>query len=179
MNRYKTLTRLLSSYIRLAAGSAFVAFTMTAPTQPFDARPSGVSRLAWLTGCWVEDLGVLKIEDEWTSPVGHSILGVSRVLQGDSVVGFELRAISDTSGRFMLTMISNAGRQTMSGDSVTTASVDFLDSTSTRLRSISYRSEAPNQLVVRRERLRGGKLRALDELFDRASCDAMFRKVLR
>ena len=57
------------------------------PNASHAARPAaGVATLAWLTGCWVEDLGPVRVEDEWAAPAGHRMLGVSRTRDGDSTV---------------------------------------------------------------------------------------------
>ena len=163
-------------------GSLVLAIHLS--TQSTAPSPTGVARLSWLVGCWVEDLGPLKIEDRWTAPVGRTMLGTSRTLRGDTTIALEVRTITDSAGRLVLTTTSTAARASLIGDSFTATLAQFIDPAGVYPRVVSYRREGPDQLVIRREGERGGKRRQIDHLFDRAPCargsgDATQRAVWR
>jgi hypothetical protein len=112
------------------------------------------------------------------------MLGTSRTVQGDTTIALELRTISDSAGRLVLTTTSTAGRASLIGDSLTTTLAQFTDPAGVYPHVVSYRREGPGQLVIRREGVPGGKRRQIDHVFDRAPCarqsgDASQRAVWR
>src|SRR5690242_14503681 len=68
--------RLLS----VPVGIGFLSVLAARPTRHVQPPHGRVASLTWLTGCWVEDLGPIKVVDEWTAPRGHAMLGVSRTV---------------------------------------------------------------------------------------------------
>jgi hypothetical protein len=178
MNDYKPLNQRIAHRISRPVALGLLAFAIRQPAPTNRSSSTEVTKLSWLAGCWVEDLGVLRIEDEWGRPVGHTMLGVSRTLQGDSVIELELRTLTDSAGRLELTRISSVAKTRLNGDAPTPALLQFVDSTNPYPHVVSYREEGPDHLVVRHEGTKGGKHRAMEDLFDRASCGAKFEKPL-
>lgn len=178
MNGLKALDRRIAACICTPVTLGALALSIHQPIRSSSA-PSDTSRLSWLAGCWVEDLGAVRVEDEWTRPVGHTILGVSRTLRGDSIVELELRTVSESAGRLVLTTRSTAGQARLIEDSLTLRGAAFGEVSGVNSRTLNYRNETNDQLVVRHERSTGGKRRRLDDLFDRASCGARLEKVIR
>jgi hypothetical protein len=72
----------------------FLALLLVIDPQQTD----GVERVAWLQGCWHTSSPQRIIEEQWTAPRGRSMLGVSRTLRGDSLVGYELVVVRERAG---------------------------------------------------------------------------------
>jgi hypothetical protein len=179
MTCWNALTLRVARRLRTPAALGLLVLAIHRHTQSIAPSRNDVARLSWLAGCWVEDLGPLKIEDEWAPPNGHTMLGVSRTLQGDTIVALELRTISDSAGRLVLTTTSTTARSSLIGDSLTATLVGFIDRAAVYPRAVSYRREGPDQLVLRREGTRGGRHRQIDHLFERVPCASTRGAILR
>ncbi len=66
--------------VRLAAALAFLLPTVV---------PAQGAPLAWLAGCWELRAGPRLIEEQWLSPRGGMLLGMSRTMRGGTVVEYE------------------------------------------------------------------------------------------
>ena len=118
------------------------------------ARHEAVSDLSWMTGCWVEDLGAVTIVDEWGAPSGRTMLGVSRILRGDSTVAVERRSVSGTGPSLTMTTVTTA---------MTGAGIVWHD-------AVRFSRDGAHGLELDRERRIGDHVRKLDELFKRTAC---------
>ena len=134
----------------------------------FAASPRrSVTSLSWLAGCWVEDLGAIEVVDEWTAPVGHTMLGVSRIPESDSTVDLELRTITDSGGVLELTTVTLDGQSHLSASRSTDVSVEFLDTTHRTM--LRFTRDSLGRLELTSRRQIGARERTLTELFVRAS----------
>lgn len=63
--------------------------------------PTAVSAVSldWLAGDWCGQLGDAQIEESWTTPVGGSLLGMSRTLAGEEMQSFEYMRIETREGK--------------------------------------------------------------------------------
>jgi hypothetical protein len=52
-----------------------------------------VAALTWVAGHWVGSMGRARIEENWLAPAGGAMLGVSRTVVGERMVGFEFLRI--------------------------------------------------------------------------------------
>ena len=57
-----------------------------------------IGDLAWLAGAWVGTKGKSSIEERWSPPLGGAMLGVSRTVSRDKMVGFEFLRIVERDG---------------------------------------------------------------------------------
>ena len=137
---------------------------------PKPSERYGVATLAWMTGCWVEDLGPLQVEDEWTAPTGDRMVGVSRTHQGDSTIAVELRTIQDSARSVMLTSITNHARMTLRSDRFTSSVAEFVASVRSRRVVVRYDRDGSNRLVMHSEHPIGIRQSTLDEIFHRVPC---------
>src|SRR5262245_63721952 len=62
------------------------------------SSPRDIQRVQWLQGCWEMRSSNRVIEEHWTAPRGQSMLGVGRVLQGDSLVEYEFVVLRQHGG---------------------------------------------------------------------------------
>lgn len=67
----------------------FAAGLMLAVHIGANAQPTGIQRLAWLQGCWQIDTPERVVEEQWSAPRAGSMLGSSRTMRGDKLVGHE------------------------------------------------------------------------------------------
>ncbi len=58
-----------------------------------------VDRLAWLTGCWQIARGDEVIDEQWMSPRGGVMLGMSRTTRGDRTTATEFVTLRVSDGR--------------------------------------------------------------------------------
>jgi hypothetical protein len=68
----------------------FACFTVTVPCA--SARAQGrprIEQLAWLQGCWGSNAGPRIVEEQWMAPRGRSMLGMSRTVRGEALIGYE------------------------------------------------------------------------------------------
>ena len=137
---------------------------------PTSKAKQSVATLAWMTGCWVEDLGPVQVEDEWTAPTGHRMLGVSRTRQGDSTIALELRAMQDSAGSVILTSMTTRAQETLRSDRFTSSIAEFVTPVHTGRIVVRYDRDSSDQLVIHRERPVGIRRDALDEIFNRTPC---------
>jgi len=59
---------------------------------------AAIADMAWLDGAWVGTRGKRSIEERWSPPRGGAMLGVSRTVSGDRMVGFEYLRIVERDG---------------------------------------------------------------------------------
>jgi Domain of unknown function (DUF6265) len=52
--------------------------------------PTGIQRVSWLQGCWQTQQGERTVEEQWMTPRGRSMLGMSRTTRGEELVTYEL-----------------------------------------------------------------------------------------
>jgi len=70
---------------------------------PEDIKPAtpikgAMADLAWLTGAWVGTRNGRSIEERWSPPLGGAMLGVSRTVRREQMVGFEYLRIVERDG---------------------------------------------------------------------------------
>ena len=88
-----------------AAMFSLSVVALTASAHPFDdARAEGVragaevDRLAWLSGCWTQPRANGLVEEQWMTPRGGSMLGMSRTVVGGKTVEYEFLRIAVVDG---------------------------------------------------------------------------------
>ncbi len=63
--------------------------------EPADAK---ISAVAWLADVWVAKGDTTTIEERWSPPLGGAMLGLSRRIKGEKMVGFEFLRIVERDG---------------------------------------------------------------------------------
>src|SRR4051812_40125531 len=75
---------------------------MLAPRQRAFAQnpPNVVKQLGWISGCWQQTGANGRIVDEqWMTPRGDLMLGMSRTVRGDSLIEYEELRIFSRAGK--------------------------------------------------------------------------------
>lgn len=90
----------------LAIARAQVAYTD-------QRRPTPAHLPGWLAGCWEAHTPSDTLEEYWMTPRAATMLGVARLVRGDSVVTYEQNRIEVRGNRTVLVSISSTrpGRQ--------------------------------------------------------------------
>jgi hypothetical protein len=81
-----TINRLLPSLVLLT-----MLLNAAEPTTP-------VADVGWLSGGWKMETNGKLIEEQWTTPAGGSMLGVSRTIKNGKMVAFEFLRIEQREG---------------------------------------------------------------------------------
>ncbi len=70
------------------------------------AQLASVDSLAWMGGCWENDGGSTRIVEQWMSPAGGMMLGMSRTTRDERLLGYEyMRIWSDADGDIYFTAL--------------------------------------------------------------------------
>ena len=73
-----------------------VSLLMGLPSAAPAQEPASVEALAWLAGCWASVGGEAGSGEQWTSPAGKTLLGVSRTVRNSETVAHEFLQIRET-----------------------------------------------------------------------------------
>ena len=60
---------------------------------------TGITRVAWLQGCWESVTPQRAIEEQWTAPRGTSMLGMGRTVRGTQLIDYELMVVREDGER--------------------------------------------------------------------------------
>jgi hypothetical protein len=132
-----------------------------------------VRQLSWIAGCWRQSTGNGNrvVDEQWMSPRGGTMLGMSRTLRGDSLIEFEHLQIVERSGR----LIYHAEPSGQKPADFVTATVSdtlvvFENPEHDFPKRIIYRRRGSDALVARIEGTRNGHTRGIDFPYARVSC---------
>jgi uncharacterized protein DUF6265 len=144
---------------------------------PRDARAQHartlVQQLSWITGCWRQSTGggTRVIDEQWMSPRGGTMLGMSRTVRGDSLLEFEHLQILERSGRLVYhAEPSGQPPADFVASTVSDTLVVFENPEHDFPQRIIYRRRGTDTLVARIEGPRNGQTRGIDFPYMRVSC---------
>ena len=147
-----------------------LAIGLAAPAEP--SEPASLHALSWLAGCWENRQTNRLTEDEWMSPRGGMMLGVSRTVVDGKTVEFEHMRIEEKDGKLVFTAKPSGQAEAsfvMAG--LTDSSVVFSNPEHDFPQRIIYRQLPDGSLVARIEGERDGKARAVDYPMKRTPCE--------
>ena len=156
---------------------AFVLFALMAAGAPapaaVEATTSSIERLAWLAGCWEQKKGDRVVQEQWMSPMGTTMLGMSRTVAKGRTVGYEQMRIEERDGKLVFTSKPSGQAESSFthielGDSV----VVFSDPQHDFPQRIIYRRLEDGSLMARIEGEEAGKVHGVDFPMTRGSCPA-------
>ena len=134
-------------------------------------RESPLDDLKWLAGCWEMRNGERLTEEQWMTPRGGVMLGISRTVRGQALVEFEQVRI-ETRGNDLYYVASPA-RQAIAEFKSTHSSTDgvtFENPAHDFPTKIAYRRQGADSLIASIEGQRGGRTRTIEYPYRRASC---------
>lgn len=71
-----------------------------------------LEKLDWLAGCWGEESSARKTEEQWMTPLGNSMMGMSRTVADGKTVEFEYLRIEERDGRLVYTALPSGQKET-------------------------------------------------------------------
>jgi len=137
-------------------------------------QAGGVERVAWLQGCWQASSPQRIIEEQWTAPRGRSMLGVSRTLRGDSLVGYELVVVRERAG--VLTYHAHPSGQAsavFTAQTVSDSMVVFENAAHDFPQRVGYRRVGNDSLLAWIEGSVQGTARRVEFSYARARCPGL------
>jgi hypothetical protein len=153
---------------RFACALALMATATTAVAD--DA--ARVDRFAWMSGCWGFDTDGGRYEENWTTPSGNNMLGVSRRIENGFTREFEfLRIVTSGGGGFdYIAMPKGESETRFNTASITDHSVVFDNPSHDFPNRIVYEYTAPDRLDARIEGTSNGQPMALRFPMRRRTC---------
>lgn len=143
-------------------------------TSPLPAQaPGGTGSLGWLAGCWERRTGGVVTEEQWMTPRGGMVLGMSRTVPDGGAVEYEWMRIEESKGRLQFVAQPGGGNPTVfrAADSSTTV-LRFENPAHDFPQRIIYRAAGADSLLARIEGTNGGKTRGIDYPYRRVVCPA-------
>jgi len=131
----------------------------------------GIQRVAWLQGCWEIVSAERTIEEQWMTPRGKSMVGISRTVRGDSLVTYELVVLREQ-GDQLAYEAHPAGQPSavFLSRTVSDSSVVFENLEHDFPQRIGYQRNGPNALLAWIEGTQQGQVRRTEFPYRRASC---------
>jgi hypothetical protein len=128
-------------------------------------------RTGWLAGCWELRSGARLVEEQWMSPRGGLMMGMSRTSRNDSIVEFEqIRIETRASGVYFVASPSRQATAEFIATSVTDSSITFENPAHDFPKKISYAQRGADSLIASIEGPRGGQTRVIRYAYQRAEC---------
>lgn len=149
-----------------------VVAVLTLFTSPVSAQaPGRTASLGWLAGCWERRTGGVVTEEQWMTPRGGMVLGMSRTVPDGGAVEYEWMRIEESKGRLQFVAQPGGGNPTVfrAADSSTTV-LRFENPAHDFPQRIIYRASGADSLLARIEGTSGGETRGIDYHYDRAAC---------
>ncbi len=134
-------------------------------------QTGSVERVAWLQGCWHTSSPQRIIEEHWTAPRGHSMLGVGRTLRGGSLVEYEFVVVRERAG--VLTYQAHPAGQAsavFTAKTVSDSTVVFENPAHDFPQRVGYRRIGTDSLLAWIEGSMQGTNRRIEFPYARARC---------
>jgi hypothetical protein len=132
-----------------------------------------VGNLDWLRGCWKSNNEGTEITEQWMKPAGGTMLGMSRTVSNGKTLEFEFMQIRQEGSGEILFVAKPSGQKEASFKMVKGGKqeVTFENPGHDFPQRIIYRLDRDGALAARIEGISKGKLKAVDFLLRRISCE--------
>ena len=135
-------------------------------------RANVVAHLSWISGCWQQTgtAGRL-VEEQWMTPRGNTMMGMSRTVRGDSVIEFEQLRISERAGKAVYHALPSGQQPSeFTAATVTDTMVAFENPQHDFPQRIIYRKRGTDSLIARVEGTMNGRSRGVDFPYVKVQC---------
>lgn len=156
--------------VRIGALAA-LATALAAPVGAQERAVPDVQRAAWIAGCWELRSGARITHEQWMSPAGGAMLGMSRTTVRDTLREWEHLYLGPVAGGVVY--VARPSRQAETAFAAVTLSDTLLlfeNPAHDFPQRIIYRPRGTDSLVARIEGMRGGQLRGVDFPMRRVAC---------
>ena len=153
----------------IAGTGVALAFSFFAAQQD----SAGIAGLAWLAGCWEMRSGARVTEEQWMTPRGGAMLGMSRTTRNDSLVEFE-HVRMETRGPDLYYVASPSRQATaeFKATSLAAGTVTFENPAHDFPKKIFYTMHGEDSMAAAIEGPRGGTTRRITYPYRRVACPA-------
>ncbi len=136
-----------------------------------DPQPVGITRVAWLQGCWERVSPAGTIEEYWMTPRGGCMIGMSRTVRGDSLSGYEVVVLREE-GNLLAYKAHPSGQPAavFLSRTVSDTMVVFENEQHDFPQRIGYQRDGPDKLTAWIEGMLNGQMRRINFLYRRAVC---------
>ena len=132
-----------------------------------------IGQLSWIAGCWRESGrgGNRVVDEQWMTPSGGTMLGMSRTVRNDSLLEFEHLQILQRAG-VLIYHAEPSGQPPADfvASTVSDTLVVFENPQHDFPQRIIYRRRGTDTLVARIEGTRNGQTRGFDFPYARVAC---------
>jgi len=135
-------------------------------------RTNVVSHLGWISGCWQQTgANGRLVEEQWMTPRGNTMMGMSRTVRGDSLVEFEQLRISEQGGKAVYHALPSGQQPSeFTANAVSDTMVVFENPQHDFPQRIIYRKRGTDSIVARIEGTMNGKSRGVDFPYVKVQC---------
>jgi uncharacterized protein DUF6265 len=134
-------------------------------------QSTGIQRLTWLQGCWEIMSPARSIEEQWMTPRGKSMVGISRTVRGGNLAEYELMVLREQGDQLAYEAHPSGQPAAMFlSKSISDSSVLFENPEHDFPQRIGYRREGANSLLAWIEGTQNGQLRRIEFPYRRAVC---------
>ena len=135
------------------------------------AEANTLSRVSWLGGCWEAVSPTRTIEENWTGARGHTMIGVSRTVRGDSLFEYEFLVLRERGDRLAYEAHPSGQPSTVFlSKEITDSTVVFEDLKHDFPQRVGYRRVGADSLVAWIEGSMGGRQRRIEFPYRRGRC---------
>ena len=134
-------------------------------------QPDALARLSWMAGCWMRQSATAVVEEQWMSPRGGMMLGMSRTTRGDRVVEYEQsRLLVRGSDVVFAVLPSGQPAAEFTATVVSDTMLVVRNAAHDFPQAIVYRRRGADSLLARIEGTINGQARSVDFPYVRARC---------
>ena len=166
MSAARLVAMVAMTLLGLTAG-ADRAVAQAAPTAP----PDGLAPAGWLAGCWELSTGARVTHEQWMTPRGGLMTGMSRTVVRDTAREYEYLRIQSRGGRpAYVAQPAGQPETTFPATVMSDTLLVFSNPAHDFPQQISYRRITRDSLVARIEGPQGGQVRGINFPMRRVRC---------
>jgi hypothetical protein len=134
-------------------------------------QPIGIARVGWMQGCWATSSPQRTIDEQWMSPRGGSMIGMSRTVRDGRLVEHELMILSERSDQLAYEAHpSGQTPATFLSTRIEPSLVVFENPTHDFPQRIGYERKGPDAVTAWVEGPQNGRTRRIEFAYQRAQC---------
>jgi hypothetical protein len=159
--------------VALVTGAALLAVIRSSVPALTPAHQPGISSAAWFAGCWERRAGALFTEEQWMSPRGGTMLGMSRTIREGKVAEYEYVRLFERGEKLVYQAMPPGQPPTeFTSTTVTEMLIVFENPAHDFPQRIIYRRQGSDSLIARIEGSTPGGQKGFDYRYARANCSS-------
>jgi hypothetical protein len=144
---------------------------ITSSTSGQAPESGGIQRAAWLQGCWESATSQGIVEEHWMAPRGRNMVGLSRTVNGERLVAFELVVLREQDEHLAYEAHPSGQKSAVFVSStVTDSDLLFENPKHDFPQRVGYKREGSDLLHAWIEGVRNGQPRRVDFEYRRVKC---------